>query len=203
MNSKGLTEEFGAFVKSKLAISWRTLHDPLRRSRYRWFFLGWIITIPSLLLGAGFAVAGEKIVLATGAFAIYARVPGGLHTHGVMLLGVGTALLIGLSMPLFGYPEPRRWLRMTLIFTGYYYGWSAAMLAMAPFVSGGAFSYVGVIVWTTLAFLPAVLLVGPPPALVSKDETNILRAAVAVGITSDKAVELVKRLYPDVEHASP
>lgn len=181
-------------LMASFGTAWHAIRDPLHRSRIRWFMLGWIITVPTVLLGGGFAIGGTHLVLAKGAFVIYARIPGGLHTHGVILTLLGLALVAGLSAPMFGQPEPRYWLRKVLKFTGYYYGWSAGMLLLAPLVKGGDFSYVGVIIWGAFACLPAVLLVGPPPALVPKSETDLIRAALEVGITPAQATALVNSL---------
>jgi hypothetical protein len=188
-------------LRNSVKTSWRVVRDPLRRSRIRWFMLGWVITIPTLLLGGGFAIAGSHLVIAKGAFAIYARIPGGLHTHGVILLLLGIALVMGLGGPMFGYPEPRKWLRVTLYLVGYYYAWSAAMLALAPAVNGGTFSFVGVTTWTTLSLLPAVLLVGPPPELISKAEIELLRAAIEVGIGPEQAKQLVDHYLHSSRHS--
>ena len=179
-------------VLDRVTTGWSAVKNPLRRSRFRWFMLGWIIAIPTVLVGGGLFIAGEHIIVAKGAFAIYGKIPGGLHTHGFFMLLIGMGLVMGLSSPLFGNPEPRVWLRIFLWFDGFYYAWSGGMLAMAPLVKGGQFSYLATILFFTIAALPAVLLVGPPPQLVPRDENDILRAAIKAGVTPDQARVLVE-----------
>lgn len=189
-------------ISNSLKASWNFVRDPLKRSRLRWFMLGWFIALPTVLLGGGFTVAGSHLVISQGAYAIWAHVPGGLHTHGIILLTLGLALVVGLAAPLFGNPEPRTWLRRTLVGIAYYYGWSAATFALAP-LAGGLFSFVGIVIWTTLALMPVVLLVGPPPTLIPKTHTDLIRAAIEVGIEPSKARALAETYLYGGEDVCP
>jgi hypothetical protein len=175
---------------------WRIVRDPLKRSRARWFTLAWIIALGTTLMGGGFAIGGSRIVVARGAFALYARIPGGgLHLHGAIMLVLGLLTCIGIGPTWFGHAEPRRFLRRVLLATACYYGWSTLLLMFAPIVQDGAFSYVGVITWMTLTSLPCILLIGPPPALLPRDETDLIRAAVEVGIEPEKVRALARAFY--------
>jgi hypothetical protein len=150
------------------------------------------------MLGGAFAVLGQHVVVAKGAFAIYGRFfPGNLHTHGVIMLTLGVLLCYGLSVTMSGIKPPRVWLRRVLVITGGYYAWSAMMLACAPLVEGGSFSFVGLIMWLAFAALPFVLLVGPPPAQASRRESELIRAAITVGVAPEQAKRLAHRFLHD------
>lgn len=181
-------------VLNNLNLGWHVVRNPLRRSRFRWYLLGWIIAVGTTLLGAGLTVAGEHLIIAKGAFIIYAKIPGGLHTHGAILFALGISLLVCLARANF-IEVYYKWVRRTLYVTGYYYGWSTAMIAFAPAVKGGAFSYVGVVFWGIVALLPAVLLVGPPPPVSHTEENKLLRDALEAGASPEVAKNLVERYF--------
>lgn len=174
----------------------RTLRNPLKLSRIRWFTLGWVVAIGTTAMGAGFAVAGEHILRAKGVFAMYVRMPGGLHLHGVVMFVLGVALIAGLSGPLFGQPEPRPFLMGTMKLTSYYYCWSWILLLLAPLASNGELSFVGVVTWLMIAFMPALLgWTSPPPEVIPRDETQLLRASLDAGLSPQQASAVVEGFF--------
>lgn len=175
--------------------------DSNRWTRFRWFGSAWIIAVGTMILGGGFTVAGDRLVNAKGVWAMYAHIPGGLHTHGVLMLAVSIPLLAGLSLPLFGYPEPREFLYRMLKLVCLYWLWSSILLFLAPAVPEGEFSYVGTTAWSMITLWTVLLSVSNPPELVSRTESEVVRAALAVGIPPEQARMLGSRFRGgDGEH---
>lgn len=172
----------------------RVFKDPAKWSRFRWLASIWALAVGTAVMGGAFAVAGDHIVLAKGAFALYARIPlGGLHVHGVLMLASSLPLLLGLALPLYGYPEPRLLMRRTLRVAAGYWWWSTILLAMAPLMRDGSFSLVGTVSWAMVASWFTILAMSSPPELISRTELAILRAAVDVGVPLDQARALIGR----------
>jgi hypothetical protein len=175
------------FVRRGVAAA----RDPARWSRFRWLASVWILGLGSTVIGAGFLVAGDHILVASGPWAAYAAIPGGLRLHGVLMLTGGLPLLLGLGVPLAGYPEPRTAMRRALAFSAFYWLWTAAMVAFAGLVPKGAFSLVGFILVLMVAGWFALMALSSPPELVSKAETALYRAVLDSGCTPEQAQRVV------------
>lgn len=156
--------------------------------------LGWLIASFLLALGPAFAIAGGNFILAKGVFVVYANVPGGLHTHGLIMTALGAAFAVTLTLPRFGHPDLERPMRFLLWLIFCYMGWCVGLFCWAP-AAGGDFSWVAVVTWGTVALMPQVLLIGPAPLSAGREETDLLDAAVAVGISPNQARALAGVLY--------
>lgn len=168
------------------------MRNPLLRSRLRWFSVAILITLATTMIGGGFLIAGDRLPLADGPWVIYSHIPGGLHTHGAVMFALGIALVAGLSNPMFGNPEPRPFMTRVLRWTAWYYTWAWGLIWLAPLEPGGTFSYLGVILWGVLTAQPWVLLTSPPPVKLSRNETDLVEAALQVGVTPEQASRLAQ-----------
>lgn len=181
-------------VRFALRSGARALMDRRKWSRFRWTGTLWVTAVGTVILGSGFTIAGGKIVDAAGIWAMYARVPGGLHLHGVLMLAIGVPMLACLGVSAAGYPEPKRALHRLCRAAAYYYLWSAVLLAMADLLPDGEFSFVGVVTWSMIALWLGLLSVSDPPLRVSKVEMDVLRAALDVGVSPVQAHALAVRM---------
>lgn len=191
-------------LRSWLRAGTRVVRDPLRWSRFRWLACSWIWAVGTLLMGGALLVAGPAILVAEGPFVIYAKVLGdqGIRLDGLVLVLLGLTLVIGLSQPLFGHAEPRQLLLRTHKALGYYYLWCVTLFALAPLAPGGSFSYLAVVIWTMLGSIPIVLSFAPPPHLVPRVETELLRALIEEDVPVGVAARIAGRIYggPHEEH---
>jgi len=165
--------------------------DPAKWSRFRWVASVWILASATLLIGGGFLLAGSHLLLAQGPWAGYAAVPGGLRIHGFLMVAGGGPLVLGNALPLFGYPEPRKVMKPALRFCAGYWLWMAIMLAFAPAIPNGSFSYVGFVLVLAVALWFALISFSSPPELVSKVETALYRAALDAGCAPRQAHQVV------------
>lgn len=170
----------------------RTVRDPLKMSRLRWYTLSWVIALGTTLIGGGFALAGEKILVASGPWVLYGHVPGGLHTHGSIMFSLGVWLIVGISTK----PEPRGFTQTCLRWIARYYSWVWLSIWLAPVPAlGGSFSYIGVILWGMIASLGWIVATSPPPSVTSRNETDLVRAVLAAGGTREQAVDAARRYF--------
>lgn len=174
---------------------WRTKLSLPMVSRLRWLALGWVIMFICVALGGGYILKSNSIILAKPAVAAFAGLPGGIRLHGALLLTLGLVLGAGLLQPVFGHPEPRRYLQIALFFTAGYWFWTATLYALAPAVKGGEFSYTSLIVWLALTALPVILSLAPPPELIVRDETTLIRTAMRVGCSPVQASALANAYF--------
>lgn len=180
-------------------LLWRALvSDPLTASRARWQGFAWVFTLLEISVGGSLLIGGQKVLVAKGAFAVYGQVYNttwGINIHGGILLLLGCASAGCLAGPLVGHPEPRRGMKWVLRASGFYFAWATVMFMFAPFVPGGEFSLVAVLIWAALAFWPTALSFAPPPSYDHRDENALIRLALQKGVSAHVAAELAHAFY--------
>lgn len=178
---------------------WRAIvSDPLSASRTRWLAFAWVFTVLEVAVGASLMIGGDKVLVAKGAFAVYGQVYNttwGINIHGALLLLLGCSSTVCLAGPIVGHPEPRRGVKWTLRASGFYFAWATVMFMFAPFVPGGEFSLLAVLIWAALAFWPTALSFAPPPLYDHRDENTLIRLALQKGVSAPVAAELARAFY--------
>lgn len=178
------------------ATTWRP-RDPLRWSRFRWLAITTVWAIGSVCIGALLALGGERVILAQGAWAVYANIAGtwGIRASGACLLILGLLMVACLGAPWLGYPEPQLLLRRGLRWLFYYYAWCWVEFLLAPLAPGGAVSWLGICIFPMLASVPLVLSLKGPPELVPRGESLLIQAVIDEGGDREFAKRLALRLY--------
>jgi hypothetical protein len=141
-------------VKAALSFT----NDPARRFRALWYLVAWCCALAIGIIGGGYALDGSRAnrVGAQTALRLILNIePGGLRTHGFIMVGISVLLIYGLN-------DYRRTTRLALMLLCFY------SLATAMLIFGSWWAY-GDITWGApwwyllVAVLATGLLVLAPP----------------------------------------
>lgn len=146
-----------------MALAIEGVHDPMRRLRLLWLGVCWVLVGVFVLLGSAYAVGGISVSPSSASYqAVQQYVPGGMHTHGGLMLVVGLGLVYGLLGPLYGLPVLQHWVRRGVLGVLGYSTWLLVQF-VASWALNGALAIVPAVWWSASLILSVLLVKLPPP----------------------------------------
>lgn len=141
----------------------RTSRDPIARYRALWLAVAFSVSVVLIAIGAGYAFAGSHAALVPHVFQYVAILPGGLRTHGVLLLVPGLVNFWSIAALSQRYSTTAYQVgRVTGIFILFYVTWTAIGFSLGMIVGGQHYN-AGVWWYLLLAMLSIAKVSLPPP----------------------------------------
>lgn len=170
-------------VKTLIRVS----HNPLARFRLLWFTAAWILAGVLFILGGMYLFGGIQVASSAEPYIVVQRyLPGGMRTHGAVMLALSLVLAYGLLGPAYGLPELRGHLRKVLLAVCVYSAWlvvafsGAYLLRTSPDTTFfQAVNIAAVVWWAAGAIWAGLLVMLPPPT--SSEHNTWMRGVAATG----------------------
>lgn len=122
-------------VSSIRRLTHPTMYRTLVRLRLLWLALSWSLCLMLVVIGSAYLLRGPH--RATGPYALIGdQLPGGMRSHGLLMVLIGFALAYWLCPTLDASPDPRPGFRYVLVVAGCYSLLVAAAFLGASHVDG-------------------------------------------------------------------